>query len=275
MDYGDLSAGIKYHQSKWPPGAPGEYSDLRDRGDTYWRHLENLGLDELGIQIIDGFLNSRGWNCHIPAKDPEKLLKVLGGLEGAVAFVEPLYASVETYNLEDVDFDSFVQISTDNDEAIHTIIRKIYRAFLLIEPKFGKVPASKLMHMSVPNLFPMWDNGIIDRYGLPSEKIDAASKKAGAKSNTSYLAFLILMQENIIHALQTMPTINTQQAPSATRLKSEFGGLSLPRLLDMANMAVRDCELAICTTCMRKAKKRWSKYGITPEYEDFGNEHST
>ena len=28
------------------------------------------------------------------------------------------------------------------------------------------------MHMALPNLFPMWDNGIIDRYGLPDERLE-------------------------------------------------------------------------------------------------------
>ncbi len=71
MDYRNLKEGIEYHRSKWPPDVSGycSYSGLRSRGDAYWRHLEHLGQKELNAEIIEGFLNTKGWNCHIPTRD--------------------------------------------------------------------------------------------------------------------------------------------------------------------------------------------------------------
>lgn len=164
------------------------------------------------------------------------------------------YTCLKAAKLEDANFDE--QRKCDNVTlTISQIIRDIYTSFLLIEPKFGKVPASKLMHMALPDLFIMWDDGIIDRYGLPNEKLQSVR-------STSYLAFLILMQENINHLIATYSGKEGTRHQRVRDLKAQFGGLGLPRLLDMANMAVRDCELAICITCMRKAKGRWAQFGI-------------
>jgi hypothetical protein len=156
--------GIRYHQGKWPPNAEDEYSyaALRSRGDEYWRHLERLEPIQLFDEVIYHFLNTVGWNCHIPIKNSEKGVQVAEGLYRGVAYVNGLYACLESTALEDTDF-------TEQRECngvrvvLSKVIRDIYSAFLRIEPKFGKVPASKLMHMALPNLFVMWDNGIIDR----------------------------------------------------------------------------------------------------------------
>lgn len=260
MDYAELRQGIRYCESKWAPDrSPGEYSyeKLRDRDvkrPGYWLHLESMDESELAEGVIE-FLNQ--WKCRIPVRTFEHFAASVVHLRQAVDQLPAYYGSLTGSKIEDVDFECPVTVNGQK-EATRNVIDSIYSVFLRIPTKFGPVPASKLMHMALPDLFVMWDDGIIDHHCIPIQSLPATRKK-----ERSYLGFLILMQENICHAIDSYnrrPSLTREQV--VQEIRSEHRGLSLPRLLDMANMAVRDCEQAICIPCMRKAKDRWSKMGL-------------
>lgn len=251
MQYGELKEGIKYFHDRWPPhqgNVEEKYAALRLRGDDYWLHLEKMDPDRRMEEIIDNFLNTKAWNVHIPAKEPKRS-KVKNGLEKAVKQLPQYYTDLQRNRIEDVDL---------KDSSIRSVINSIYCTFLQIEPKFGRVAASKLMHMALPDLFVMWDSSIIQRHCIPRERLTHIKGKA-----RSYVGFLVLMQENILHVIKSYPEESQLTSQEVVqRIRAENNNLSLPRLLDMANMAVRDCEQAICISCMKKAKLRWAEFGL-------------
>ena len=260
MDYGQLEAGIKYFEKKWPPDrdSKGKYSTARQKDEEepgYWLHLERMKEKQLAKDIIRGFLNP--WKCRIPARTDEQLDKAGANLKQAVDQLPTYYASLAGFRIEDIDFQGSVTLKHE-EEPIRAVINQIYSVFLRIETKFGRVAASKLMHMALPDLFVMWDDGIIQSHCIPTERLPGIKQKA-----RSYVGFLILMQENVRHVIESYPQTSHLTPPQvAQALKTVHRDLPLPRLLDMANMAVRDCEQAICITCMKKAKARWATLGL-------------
>jgi hypothetical protein len=264
MDYTELEIGIKYFEDKWPPDRDWEYKysklRLRDIGEPgYWLHLEKMDVQRLGKEIIDGFLNQ--WGSRIPTNTFETWYQASYNLKQAVDQLPEYYTSLASFRIEDVDFQDCVTLK-GKEASIWNVIDSIYSIFLQIKSKFGPVPASKLMHMAIPNLFVMWDHGIIQRHCIPVEKLPGVKGKP-----RSYIAFLILMQENIRHVIKSYPRASELTVPEVVqRIQAEHNNLSLPRLLDMSNMAVRDCEQTICLACMKRAKARWGKLGLVPDY---------
>jgi hypothetical protein len=152
----------------------------------------------------------------------ENLCKVGDELKQAVEQLPQYYASLASFRIEDVDFQ-------DREEPIRGVINSIYSILLQIKTKFGRVPASKLMHMALPDLFVMWDDGIIQRHCIPKEKLPGIKGKA-----TSYICFLILMQENIRHVIESYPRASQLMVSQVIQgIRAAHNNLSLPRLLDM------------------------------------------
>lgn len=263
MHYSELEKGIEYFENKWPPdqGDPEEkYAVLRSKGDQYWLHLERLDEDQLMEKIIRGFLNTKTWNCRIPTRDLEDWIDVRAGLKNAVDQLPDYYAALENFTIEDIDPQHGSTQKGMAGGSIRSLVNHIYSRFLQIKG-FGPTAASKLMHMALPNLFVMCDRGILQRYCIPGEKLPEVKGKP-----RSYIAFLILMQENIRHVIESYPRASELTDPEVVqRIQAQHNNLSLPRLLDMANMAVRDCEQTICIPCMKKAKARWAKLNLVTD----------
>ena len=272
MDYEELEHGIKYFVKKWPPDRESEYTyaKLRQRGEKapdYWLHLEKMSSDDIAKEIINGFLNH--WQCRIPTKTFEQWYASGNNLTNVVNTIHDYYIALASYRIEDVIFKNKISVNAEN-KPILDVINSIYSAFLQIKTKFGPIPASKLMHMALPDLFVMWDNGILQRYCIPKQRFNRIKAK-------SYTAFLILMQENINHVIKSYPLPGLTHQQIIQQIRNEHENLTLPRLLDMANMAIRDCEQAVCIECMKKAKGRWAKLGFvsTDEFtEDDSNDEN-
>jgi hypothetical protein len=261
MDYIELRQGIKYFESKRPPNRSSDdytYEKLRQRDiqkHGYWLHLERMSLEELAKDVVGGFLNH--WKCRIPTKDFKQWYDAGYNLKDAVDKLPEFYASLASFKIESVDFADQVSLK-DQMRSIQDIIDSIYSILLQIPTKFGRVAASKLMHMALPDLFVMWDDGIIQHHCIPKQKLFGVKGK-----ESSYVAFLILMQENICHVIESYLRRSQLTRPEVVQeVRAAHNNLPLPRLLDMANMAVRDCEQAICITCIKKAKARWAKLGL-------------
>jgi len=263
MDYAELGKGVKYFQGKWPPSQGNvkhKYAALRSKGDQYWLHLERLNEDQLMDEIIDGFLNTKAWNARIPTRDFKDWAEVKADLKEAVGQLPEYYAALGGFRMEDIDFQGGTTLKDGRAESNRSLINHIYSRFLQVKG-FGPTAASKLMHMALPNLFVMCDRDIIQKYCIPVEKLLGVKGKP-----RSYIAFLILMQENTCHVIKSYPRASELAGPEVVqRIQAGHSNLSLPRLLDMANMAVRDCEQATCIGCMKKAKARWAELGLMPD----------
>ena len=257
MHYSELEKGTEYFEYKWPPyqgDSAEKYPALRRKGDQYWLHLERLNEDQLMDEIIDHFLNTKTWNARIPTQSFKNWKEVRAGLKNAVDQLPDYYAALDGFRIEDIDLQHGSTQKGMGEESIRSLVNHIYSRFLQIKG-FGTTAASKLMHMALPNLFVMCDRGILQRYCIPVEKLPEVKGKP-----RSYIAFLILMQENIRHVIESYPRASELTDPEVVqRIQAEHNNLSLPRLLDMTNMAVRDCEQTICIPCMKKAKARWAK----------------
>jgi hypothetical protein len=261
MDYVELRQGIEYFESKWPPNRSLDdytYEKLRQRDmqkPGYWLHLEQMDSQQLAEEIVGGFLNH--WKCRIPTNKLQDWVAAGMNLKEAVDKLPQYYSSLASFKIESVNFAGQVCVEGER-KSIPEVIDSIYSAFLQIKSKFGPVAASKLMHMALPDLFVMWDDGIIQHHCIPKQSLAGVEQKA-----RSYIGFLILMQENICHIIDSYPRRSQLTTPQVVQaLKAAHRDLPLPRLLDMANMAVRDCEQAICITCMKKAKTRWAGLGL-------------
>lgn len=250
MHYSQFVVGIQYFNQKWPSsrGNPNhKYASLRRRGDDYWLHLENLSESQIQGQILDNFLNTPAWNCHLPHES-------VPDLKRAVDQLCDYYAALRSERIEEIDFQERVALK-GTQVPIADVIDRIVSFFRQIKPKFGLVPASKLMHMALPNLFVMLDRGIRQNYNIPRHKLVGFDIP-----KWWYVAFLVLMQEQVSHITETYPgSTEIGRKAAIAQIKGKHSGVPLPRLLDMANMAVRDSRLPVCETCMTKAKARWNE----------------
>lgn len=222
------------------------YVALRARGDNYWLHLEKMNKAELEEEIIDCFLNAKGWFCHLDSPGTPRGQRMVCNLKKAVDKLPDFYADLKDFRLEDMDFGG------DN----LFLIDQVYSIFRQIKPKFGAVPASKLMHMALPNLFMMWDDGIIKKYGVKKQVLLYFERRVW-----SYTAFLMLMQENIRHIKETNPRGSSVTNQELLRqINTQCGGKGLPitRLLDMANFAVsrKGSGIKKCSKCIEVTKRR-------------------
>ena len=190
-------------------------------------------------------------------KPLEKLWERQRDLKGTVDELPKYYAALTGTWIEEIDFQGRTEVN-GKEESNRFVMNYIYSRFLQIED-FGPTVASKLMHMALPDLFVMWDDGVIQRYCIPKEK----NLPGFRKGKMSYVAFLILMQENICHAIESHPGASGVEKRAIVQdIQAAHNGLPLPRLLDMANFAVRDCEQTICLPCMKRAKARWAELGF-------------
>lgn len=255
MDYTELKEAIHYFESNLMADPHNEYSypSLRSRGDHYWLHLETMGAQRLGQEVIDRFLNH--WNCRIPSGGSRNGPEVVANLKHAVDRLPEYYAALSRFTIEDVDFQGRTVLK-GKEESIQNVIESIYSTFRQIKPKFGAVPASKLMHMAVPGLFVMWDDGIIEAYAIPKRKLPGFGRRLW-----SYTAFLMVMQENTWHVVRSHQWSSDRARRTVIeKIKADYNNLPIPRLLDMANFAVRDGKQLICKACMERAKNRWRNH---------------
>jgi hypothetical protein len=175
-------------------------------------------------------------------------MQVVHNLQNALTKLSPYYQAVAALDLENADLQAFASSSGVGSPVI-LIILEIYATLSHIQPRFGPVPASKLMHMAIPDLFIMWNDAIIKEYHVPSYPSD----------RPQYLAFLVLMQENIRHIRATYPG-STSQFVNNLNTECGYTGLPMTRLLDIANYAVGHPEKGAphikCEQCCEKANQR-------------------
>jgi len=233
LDYKQLLTGIEYyneHYQHWVRS----YKTLRERGDEYWCHLERLDGNQIKGEII-GFLND--WKCRVDRQSAISLKRILNSLP-------PSYEALKGEVIESINFDES-KIVEKQRLSNSDVTKTIMKCFLKVRPKFGPVAASKLMHMTIPCLFVMWDTGIRSKYRIPTYYATNHAR--------NYLRFLKLMQLQIRHATESYAKaygVNTQTAIHRIRKKDDYS--TLPRIVDKHNFAIRDGKLKICAGCYNK-----------------------
>ena len=232
MQFKKLLEGSNYYNQKYPHWVE-SYFQLRQRGDEYWIHLEKLSKDLLETQVVGEFLND--WACRVAYK------KSTASLKEAVEVLPPYYQAVRDETLEDLRFDDQKDINGQR-LSIAEITKEIMQNLLGVRPKFGPVPASKLMHMAIPELFVMWDTGIKSKYHIPNSY--------GSNQAMWYVRFLKLMKLEMNHAisdLMRIKGINRQKAKD--QIKAINGNLTLTRIVDKYNFAIRNGIMDPCDEC--------------------------
>lgn len=258
MDCKDFLQGIMWTKQQWTLAQSrrklpytSSYEYLTQKSGINWLHLETMGANALSNQIVTGFLNTAEWNCHLPGPNKPEHVQMVANLKGAVDKLPPYYAALKNFKIYDLNFFGIASLGK-SPVPISLVIAEVYATFCAIAPRFGPVPASKLMHMALRELFVMWDNAIIKGYHVPSYPSD----------KPQYLPFLVLMQENARHIKQTDPAeSNVTWADFLGRINQQCGykGLSMARLLDIANYAVghpkRGAPKIKCDTCCESANR--------------------
>jgi hypothetical protein len=257
MTYDEFIAGITWTKTSWGKHhhpLSSSYDTLLNRGNNYWLNLQNLSQKQLAAQIITGFLNTREWNCHLDSPNTTKGAQIISSLASSLQVLPPYYRALNGLGLEQLDYEQ--QIGNGNAQlSVLDIVFTIYSSYLLIKPRFGPVPTSKLMHMALPNLFLMWDNSIFDAYEI---RRDLTNRR-------SYFYFMILMQENLSHILATKGILLQNQTAlnrELNNINKEFNytDYSFPRLLDMANYAVGHLDSGApqikCSECIARTNAK-------------------
>ena len=276
MDYDKFLAAIRWTRQEWekrnPTPASGyqkhtccSYPALRERGDEYWLHLEKMNSVWLEEEIVDCFLNTSRWYCHLDPPHTLRRRSMVCNLKKAVDQLPEYYADLKGLRIEDFDTEGNVFLK-GREKPVTFVIDSIYSIFRNVEFNFAKVAASKLMHMALPDILMMWDNDIIDGYNVPRQNLVGFTKRV-----RSYTAFLILMQENIRHIKETCPGGSHLTNHAFQRQINKGCGyedLPITRLLDIANYAVAHpekgappvkCDRCIQVTNSRLDKLAWSR----------------
>jgi len=236
LNYTKLLEGVKYYNEHYPHWDSG-YRKLRKRGDAYWLHLERLNERQIKSEAI-GFLNS--WLCRVDYASATSL-------KGILYKLPPLYAVLKKESIECFEFNKQIVIKSATKSS-SKIIEEIMNNFLSVKPKFGSVPASKLMHMAIPELFVMWDTGIKSKYHLSPYSVAGHARQ--------YVKFLKLMQIQIRHAINSYvkdKNVDTQTAIRHIRMKDNYS--TLARMVDKYNFALRDGKVSLCMECY----KNWQR----------------
>lgn len=232
-----LLEGVRYYNERYPHWVDG-YKRLRAKGDEFWLHLEKLDEDQIRQEVIRGFLNK--WLCRVSYESTTSLHRAIGTLSR-------LYSAIEDETIDSIEFDAHVSIDGKRLSKAR-IAEMIMQRLLEVEPKFGPVPASKLMHMAIPRLFMMWDTEIRRAYGIPvyyfSDHADW------------YVKFLKLMRCQINHAIDDFQEVNGVDRQTAiSQIRSRDGNTTLTRMLDKYNFALRDGRVKVCNQCLGSWKR--------------------
>ncbi len=226
------------------------YSALRQRGAAYWLHLDRMDEVTLGQEIVDCFLNTSKWSCHLPRPDTPKGRKMLCNLQWALSRLPPYYHAVAHMRVTNIGFGGLASLQNVMTPTTD-IIDSIYSMFRQVGQQFSRVASSKLMHMALPELFMMWDKDIIHAYDVPRQDLDPLTRRV-----RSYTAFMVLMQENTRHLKETHPSgsgIADVQLAHGINVQCGCTGLPMTRLLDLANFAVARLGVSRCSACVQAA----------------------
>lgn len=233
MKFNQLREGLQYYNKEYPHWVK-SYQRLRERGDNYWLNLEELTKEEIREDVIGDFLNK--WLCRVSYDSVDSLKQ-------AIDKIYPYYSALTEENIRDIKFGSRKRIDARTIISNTKIIKEIMQYLLEVTPKFGPIPASKLMHMAVPKLFVMWDTQIKDKYGIPNYY--------GSKQPEHYISFLKLMKIQINHAIDNFTEINGVSRDEAVRqIRLRDRNLNMARLIDKYNFAVRDDKIPLCSKCL-------------------------
>lgn len=226
MLFKELLTGVEYYNGEYPHWVE-SYQCLRDRGDEYWSHLEMLDEAQIEKQIIEKFLNK--WLSRVNHRSASSLKQ-------AVDSLPPFYSALKNEAIEDIDFGSHKSFT----------IKGVMQCLLRVKPKFGSVPASKLMHMAIPRLFVMWDSGIKEEYGIPTYCSDSLTAER-------YTDFLKLMKAQINHAINNLMQVKGLDRETAIQqIRLKDNNLTLARIVDKYNFAIRGGKAEVCQECQAK-----------------------
>jgi hypothetical protein len=150
MDYNTMIDSIGETRKRWSNSnkTGPTYEELLLKGNGYWQNLNRLTQTQLEIDIIDKFLNSPKWLCHLALpKDGPKRIPMLQNLMACLQNTPKYYSALNAYKLENVNFADLIAIDGHQIPIIFAI-DDLYTMFLKVGNTFSRVAASKLMNLA-------------------------------------------------------------------------------------------------------------------------------
>ena len=146
--------------------ASGLFVSLPNNFNKEWIHAKkfvdwaNLGLlsDKEIMNRVVKFLNQ--WSSHI-----KKDINVVKGIKSAHQESKIYIDALLNENLWDLDLSKRIMVQGTPSETSDVIYR-VFKRFRDIGYHLREVATSKLLHHIQPNLFIMWDNKIMNAYGV-------------------------------------------------------------------------------------------------------------
>lgn len=130
-----------------------------------------------------------------------------------------------SHHFEKLQNETLEEIEINDD--VKTTIEEIFNGFRNVEVgggrRLGSVGASKLMHIILPELFPMWDGQMIYAYGY---------KNDGAEN---YISFMKEMQEE---AKELLNSCNKTKEVVCNEFEFHRERRTLPKLIDEYNFVL-------------------------------------
>ena len=183
-----------------------------------WDNLKNVNSDQVK-DIVVSFLNK--WRCRLP-------YECVPGLTVALQEAEPWLQPLRGSNIEDVDLLKPIKIKGE-EIRILTLIENVFNTIQKVRAGRRTVAftaTSKILHMTIPNLFVMCDEKIRKAYGC--------------EGNSAGYANFMLRMNLFARDLISQAHGSKQRILSCSKWK----GRTLTRLLDNYNYTKHTLEKA-------------------------------
>ena len=191
-----IKASCLFH---WVYANDTSYDDILTK--PFWKNLTQLKLKD--VEEILKFLNK--WKCRLPYNCKHQLLSSLS--QQIPRFVN----SLQGLKLENVNLSQNTQNIINAYDTLNSVIKP--------------TGTSKVLHLIIPDLFPMWDQKIAEAYGI----------KPNQRTGENYIKFMEKMQNILKKLINKINKNNPQQAIQKIKNSTFQGKYSLPKILDEYN----------------------------------------
>ena len=212
MDHSKISKAHQYFLKD--PDAYDHYYDLY-RKKIDWSDFGRLTTHQIKNQAFH-FLNT--WGCRFTATD-----FLASKVKSAHLYHSAGIFALAKETIQDIDLQLSIKIYCGK-LAAEDLVFQIFTGFCNLRQRFRWVAASKLLHMINPKLFVMWDNEIVDGYGI----------KLNEKSYA--YEFLPKMKEEVNEAISTyMQDNGCNRSVAIDELQKQNSQRTLAKLADEYN----------------------------------------
>lgn len=210
MIYKKLKKVVRLYEKYWDGAYFEAYDYLRN-------YLKNNKLSDIRNEDIERSISKffKIWMKMMRIKWSDQ--KIIHNIKEIVRLFSRHFDKLKNEKLEEIEF----------DENIRTTIEKIFNAFRNIEVgggrRLGSVGTSKMMHIILPELFPMWDIQIRYSYGYNNDDAE------------NFIQFMKKMQEE---AKELLKSWGKTKEELCNEFEFHRERRTLPKLIDEYNFVL-------------------------------------